>query len=83
MMDGAVDVANRMVEALFGPEGDIPWWAWLGPIILLLAKLMYPVVFPETAAAEAESDRRLAEFCRERDGKGKAKKSKKGKKGKR
>ncbi len=81
-MDGAVDVANRMVEALFGPDGDIPWWAWLAPIMLLLAKLMYPVAFPETATAEAESDRRLAEFCRERDDREKGKKSKKGKKGK-
>ncbi|WP_436522258.1 hypothetical protein [Actinoplanes sp. HUAS TT8] len=82
-MDNAVDMAYRVVEALFGPDSGIPWWAWLAPIGLVLARLMYPVMFPEAAAAEAETDRRLAEFRRERDGKGKEKDSKdKGKKGK-
>ncbi|BCY06462.1 hypothetical protein [Actinoplanes sp. L3-i22] len=88
-MDSAVDDAYTVVEALFGPESGIPWWAWLAPIILIFARLMYPLMFPEAAAAEAETDRRLAEFRRERDGKGKDKdkgkekdSGKKGKKGK-
>ncbi|GAA4599597.1 hypothetical protein BJY16_003133 [Actinoplanes octamycinicus] len=81
-MDSAVDDAYQVVEALFGPESGIPWWAWMAPIMLLLGRLLYPVFFPEAAAAEAETDRRLAEFRRERDGKGKDKDSKKGKKGK-
>jgi hypothetical protein len=85
-MDSAVDDAYTVVEALFGPESGIPWWAWLAPIILIFARMMYPVMFPGAAAAESETDRRLAEFRRERDGKGgkgKAKDSgKKGKKGK-
>ncbi|MFI1988175.1 hypothetical protein [Actinoplanes sp. NPDC020271] len=84
-------MAYRMVEALFGPGAGIPWWAWLAPILIVFARLMYPVMFPEAAAAEAETDRRLAEFRRERDdrgkdddkGKSKGKaKDKKGKKGK-
>ncbi|BCJ45208.1 hypothetical protein GCM10010168_70090 [Actinoplanes ianthinogenes] len=86
-MDSAVDDAYQAVEALFGPESGVPWWAWLAPVIVLFGRLLYPVVFPEAAAAEAETDRRLAEFRRERNGNGKGKekadkKSKKGKKGK-
>ncbi|AEV82506.1 hypothetical protein ACWT_1488 [Actinoplanes sp. SE50] len=89
-MDSAVDMAYRVVEALFGPDSGIPWWAWLAPIAILFARLLYPMMFPEAAAAEAETDRRLAEFRREREGqardrgaekgKGKEKKGKKGKK---
>lgn len=88
-MDNAVDTAYRVVETLFGPDSGIPWWAWLAPILIVFSRLMYPVMFPEAAAAEAETDRRLAEFRRERDDKGKDKgkdkdkdKGKKGKKGK-
>ncbi|WIM98011.1 hypothetical protein ACTOB_001580 [Actinoplanes oblitus] len=81
-MESAADDAYQMVEALFGSESGIPWWAWLAPIILLFGRLLYPVFFPQTAASEAETDRRLAEFRRERQGKGKAKGNKKGKKGK-
>ncbi|GIF04495.1 hypothetical protein [Actinoplanes siamensis] len=81
-MDNAVDTSYRVVEVLFGPDSGIPWWAWTAPIFLVFARLMYPVMFPETAAAEGETDRRLAEFRRERDGRGKQSKDKKGKKGK-
>jgi hypothetical protein len=84
-MDNAVDDAYQVVETLFGTDSGIPWWAWMAPILLLFGRLLYPVFFPEAAAAEAETDRRLAEFRRERAGKGKGKskdKSKKGKKAK-
>jgi hypothetical protein len=80
-MDNAVDMAYRVVETLFGPDSGFPWWAWMAPVVLIFARLMYPVMFPEAAAAEAETDRRLTEFRRERDGKGKGK-EKKGKKSK-
>jgi hypothetical protein len=72
-MDNAVDMAYRMVGALFGPDSGVPWWAWLAPISIVLARLMYPVMFPEAAAAEAETDHRLAAFRRERDDRGKTK----------
>jgi hypothetical protein len=81
-MDAAVDDAYQVVETLFGSESGIPWWAWMAPIILLFGRLLYPVFFPEAAAAAAETDRRLAEFRRERDGKGKDKGKEKDKKGK-
>ncbi len=78
-MDSTVDTSYRLVEALFGPDSGIPWWAWLAPIAIVLARLMYPVMFPEAAAAEADTDRRLAEFRRERDDQGKDKSKDKGK----
>ncbi|GAA2666877.1 hypothetical protein [Actinoplanes palleronii] len=82
-MDNASDVAYQVVDALFGPDSGIPWWAWVAPIIAIFAVFLYPVMFPEAAAAEAETDRRLAEFRRERAGKGKSKDTgKKGKKAK-
>jgi hypothetical protein len=86
MMDDTVDMAYRTVDALFGPDSGIPWWAWLAPIFVVVARMMYPVMFPEAAAAEAETERRLAEFRRERDDRGKdsdkGKAKDKGKKGK-
>ncbi|GIF11763.1 hypothetical protein [Actinoplanes teichomyceticus] len=81
-MDDGVDMPYRVVGALFGPESGIPWWAWLAPLILIFAKLLYPVMFPLAAAAEAETDRRLAEFRRERNGKNRDNAAGKGKKGK-
>ncbi|MFC7533444.1 hypothetical protein [Actinoplanes sp. GCM10030250] len=68
-MDAALDVAYPVVDALFGPDSDLPWWAWVAPLVMIFAKLLGPVVAPEAAGAGSGV----------RSGK-KGKKSKKGKK---
>jgi hypothetical protein len=67
MMDAAMDMAYRIIDAMFGAESTVPWWAWCAPLVMIFAKLLGPVVAPETAGGSGGSGK-------------KGKKAKKGKK---
>lgn len=66
-MDTVLDVAYKVVEALFGPGSTVPWWAWVAPLVMIFGRLLVPELVPQTAHGSSGK---------------KDKKSKKAKKGK-
>ncbi|MBB2941761.1 hypothetical protein FB565_001465 [Actinoplanes lutulentus] len=50
-MDNALDMTYQVVEALFGPDSAVPWWAWVAPFVLIFANQLMPMVAPDPAGA--------------------------------
>jgi hypothetical protein len=73
-MDQFVNTAYDVTSQLFGPDSDIPWWAWG----LVLVVLFWKVLLPERKTA-ADRDAALVAAMASDDGgkKGKKKKDKK------
>jgi len=41
-MNQFVDRAYDVTSQLFGPDSEIPWWAWLLVVVALLWRLLIP-----------------------------------------
>jgi hypothetical protein len=76
-MTDALDKASEVTSVIFGPESEIPWWAWAFVVLAMFWKVA--VQEPKTAQ-ETREDRDRALIAEISAGDGGKKKGKKGKK---
>jgi hypothetical protein len=74
-VDQIVDTAYDVTSQLFGPDSQIPWWAWG----LVLVGLFWKVLLPERRTA-ADRDAAMVAALASGNGDGGGKKGKKKKK---
>jgi hypothetical protein len=72
-MDQYLDTAYNVTSQLFGPDSDIPWWAWG----LVLVALFWKVLLPERKTAADRDAAMVAALAAGDSGGKKDKKSKK------